>query len=41
MDPDTANPFPEPGAGLLLFLASLALGGFVALNLAFPPSIVR
>ena len=30
MDPDTANPFPEPGAGLLLFLASLALGGFVA-----------
>ncbi len=31
MDPDTANPFPEPGAGLLLFLASLALGGFVVL----------
>ena len=31
MDPDTANPFPEPGAGPLLFLASLALGGFVVL----------
>lgn len=31
MDPDTANPFPEPGASLLLFLAFLALGGFVVL----------
>ena len=26
---------------LVLLTAALALGGFVALNLAFPPSIVR
>ena len=31
MNPDTANPFPETGASLLLFLAFLALGGFVVL----------
>jgi len=31
MDPDTASPFPDPGVSTLLFLAFLALGGFVVL----------